>query len=273
MFRGYRLLFFALAGLMLSGAQQPKEQAQNHSSARQAEPTLSDYASHPCYQTENHDITDLCAQWRAAVAAEKAAHEARRSGNWSVIATLLSAIAIGGLFWTIRQGQVGLERARDANKIARDTAEGQLRAYISVTKLCVTPFKAGERPTFFVEFQNSGNSPAKDVKIISEAFFFPANAQNFAIHFTRDKRQVGARPTGAGHFSHSSYTSPTRMTKAQISSLENGNLIAFFGGIIRYRDVFNRVRRVTFLGSYNPGTRPREGWLILGVEPRGNRES
>ena len=95
--RGYRLFVLAL-GLILCGAQPPKEQTQGKPSAHETEqPASKPYAPYPgynpdpCYQAKDHDTADLCAQWRAAIAAEKAAKEAGRSTDWSIFATFLSA--------------------------------------------------------------------------------------------------------------------------------------------------------------------------------------
>lgn len=59
----------------------------------------------------------MCAQWRAALAAEKAAHEARRATTWSVFATFLSFAGLCGLIWTIWQTQGSLGEARRGNRI------------------------------------------------------------------------------------------------------------------------------------------------------------
>nr|GLK21708.1 hypothetical protein GCM10017606_25350 [Microbacterium terregens] len=71
-----------------------------------------------CYRAEDHDTADLCAQWRAALAAEKAAHEARRATNWTIGATLASILAIAGLIITIWQTHGALSEARRGNRYA-----------------------------------------------------------------------------------------------------------------------------------------------------------
>ena len=111
MLRGCRGIFCAFVGLALSGAAPPKKDAvtpQATSQPRRATSPLPDYTPYPnryadsCYGDKNHDTADLCAQWRAAVAAEKATDTAYWS-NWiagagamlSFVSIILVVIALG----------------------------------------------------------------------------------------------------------------------------------------------------------------------------------
>ncbi len=147
MSRSYRLFFVAVAGLILAAAQQPKEQAQAGNTAQQehAAPLIAtpspapepsyrpypDYNPDPCYSTENHNAADLCAQWRAALAAEKAAHEARRATNWAIGATFLSFVGVSGLIYTILQTHGALGEARRGNLIAAKGAARSTRRAVA----------------------------------------------------------------------------------------------------------------------------------------------
>lgn len=71
-----------------------------------------DYHQDACYDAEAHDSADLCAQWRAALAAEKAAHYADRANLIGLIGIVLSFI---GTVLVV----VALSAARTANRIAR----------------------------------------------------------------------------------------------------------------------------------------------------------
>lgn len=127
--RGYRLVILAIAGwLVLCGAQPPNKQSQRAADAQKTTSQLqassppfnaySGYDPDPCYHAKDHDSADLCAQWRAAIAAEKAAHESRRATFWAIIATFLSAATVIGLIVTIRQTNGALGEARRGNRIA-----------------------------------------------------------------------------------------------------------------------------------------------------------
>ncbi|MEN3748373.1 hypothetical protein TPR58_14455 [Sphingomonas sp. HF-S3] len=85
--------------------------------------TLSQYVAYPdhaaaeCYTARNHDAADLCAQWRAAIAAEKAAKATEASTKWAKIATILSGLATAALLITIVQSGLALRRATTANML------------------------------------------------------------------------------------------------------------------------------------------------------------
>ncbi len=82
----------------------------------------SDRKSDDCYQSNNHDRSDLCAQWRAALAAEEAAN-ATKLGNWITgVGALLSFVSILFVVAALRQ-------AREANRIsAREFARSRIEA-------------------------------------------------------------------------------------------------------------------------------------------------
>jgi hypothetical protein len=142
-----------------------------------------DRESNDCYQSDDHERSDLCAQWRAALAAEKAAQAAKLS-NWiSSAGALLSFVSILFVVAALRQ-------ARDANRISakefalsrieakasakhaeraleiaasalandREIGQAQVRAYVTIFDPDLS-FN-GQRPAFRFRLINSGNSPA-----------------------------------------------------------------------------------------------------------------
>ncbi|MBO9498923.1 MAG: hypothetical protein J7496_13660 [Novosphingobium sp.] len=151
MLRGYRRFFVALAGLVLAAAHQPKEHAQTDSRAQQEQgapaPIASpsppaeapyrpypNYSPDPCYSAQNHDAADLCAQWRAAIAAEKAAQEAGRATSWGIFATFLSLATVLGLIYSLWQTSGALSEARRGNLIAAKGAARSTRRAIASAK-------------------------------------------------------------------------------------------------------------------------------------------
>lgn len=107
----------------------------------------------PCHDPHGKEESDLCAQWRAAYAAENSAYWAK----WSF---WVGALGIAGLIATIIQGRLGLDRAMDANSIARDIGEAQTRAYVSIENAWLSFENA--RFSFRLQVVNSGQSPASD---------------------------------------------------------------------------------------------------------------
>ena len=126
MLRSYRNIVFALVGwLTLSAANQPTKHAEGDKSAPKAEAARPSFAAYPqlnsdaCYRAKDHEAADLCAQWRAAIAAEKTARESRRATTWSIIATFLGFATVAGLIITIWQTFGALGEARRGNLIAQ----------------------------------------------------------------------------------------------------------------------------------------------------------
>ena len=161
---------------MLAGAAPPKEQSVGSKTASQVQPTAlstPDYSPYPrynpdpCYQAKHHDTADLCAQWRAAIAAEKAADASHQSNLISAIGAILSFISIALVFFALRQTEKSLKAARDANDIAQDTAKRQLRAYIVVTEAF---YDLGSCKAY-LNLVNMGQTPAHDVYAIGAIRF------------------------------------------------------------------------------------------------------
>lgn len=137
--RNWRVIVAAFGLLALCGAQPPTEQSKGGGGDQQppvsAQPSptpaptptpsptpkftpYGGYNPDPCYKADDHDAADLCAQWRAALAAEKAAYEAGRATFWSVVATFLSALGVCGLLYTLWQTAGALREAKRGNRIA-----------------------------------------------------------------------------------------------------------------------------------------------------------
>lgn len=152
----------AYAVLLLTGDQRRYEYGSSPSTARDPS-TPGKFAAYPdlnasaCYKAQNHDTADLCAQWRAAIAAEKAAESAREAVFWTIIGTLLSSVGLAALIVTIRQGREGLE-------IAQTIGRAQTRAYLDILSIEGRVNEAGL--VFRTTVGNSGQSPALSAQIM-----------------------------------------------------------------------------------------------------------
>lgn len=128
MSRSNRLLVTALAWLILCGAGDPKQEVQAKgppivapASSQPSFAAFPDPQSDACYNVKDHDRADLCAQWRAALAAEKSAHEARRATNWAIFSTIASVLGLFFIVYSLRQTSKSLEAAHESNRIARSS--------------------------------------------------------------------------------------------------------------------------------------------------------
>jgi hypothetical protein len=127
MVRGFRQVILAAFGIALlcsaKDADQHHRAEQNKGSFKQAAGDGPPYApykdrySDACYGAANHDTADLCAQWRATIAAEKAADEARLATIAAIIGTVLSLATVIGLIITLWQTNGALAEARRGNRL------------------------------------------------------------------------------------------------------------------------------------------------------------
>ena len=175
-FAGLAALFIAFGlGAYVVGLSDPQEQGQQPyryaaDKPQEFDATVTAHASAkaleyrtPCIEPKGRDESDLCAQWRAAIAAEKAAHEARRSSNWSIGATISSALSLIAV-------AVALYLTVISNKIARDTARKQLRAYMgTLGAVCDSKIDAAH---LIIDIKNFGASPAQNLLAVTNVSIF-----------------------------------------------------------------------------------------------------
>lgn len=164
--------------LLIDGQEQQKsEQTQYGGGGDQRDTsTANTFAPYPdldkgsCYQARNHDTADLCAQWRAAFAAEQAARAATQSVWLNIVGMALSGIGLGALLMTIAQGRTALKRARKANRISERTARRQLRAYIGPMNAELLGVGAA-KPNVIISIKNFGQTRAYNVSYKTDTGF------------------------------------------------------------------------------------------------------
>ena len=241
------------------------------------------YNPDPCYHAKTHDAADLCAQWRAALAAEDAAREAHRATDLAQIGAILSAAAIVGLIVTIRQTNGALSEARRGNRlnllfekrsrredrerakdqvrafalaernadtatrqaeIAEETARQRLRAYVGAQALNYTYNRETGQFAVAAEIKNFGSSPAFRFRMVASLNYVP-----FPIG---DPPDVGL-PEG---YTHTLY--PTMMMYAntrlpadpiRIDDLRRGQGCYLFTLVMEYFD-HQAIRHVETIRSY-----------------------
>jgi hypothetical protein len=110
----------------------------------------------PCRDQRSRDESDLCAQWRAANAAEDAAGWAW----WQLVVSVAGVIGLGVTLWFNR---IALAVARDANAETRRIGEAQTRAYVSISSVQGQHYADGL--VLKAIAKNSGQSPALDAFI------------------------------------------------------------------------------------------------------------
>lgn len=265
--KGYRYAVLAAFGwLSLCGAQSSSQQTVRASGAAKASPaapavaalpsspstsTASNFAAYPgynpdpCYNAKDKDAADLCAQWRSAIAGEKAAHEARRATTWSIVATLLNAlglVAVGAaLYLTIQ-----------SNRIARDTARRQLRAYVSVKVmgLEVTADSQGNLGLVFrTVARNGGETPAYDCNHYGTISAIPRNEAALRLSAPMpidDPSSAGGSVIHAGEEFTSVMRNNAVLDSLAITALKAGEANLFAFGVTSYTDTFGCKQRTDY---------------------------
>ena len=262
--RGYRCILIALVGWLSLAAQHPAQQQRDPAQPAQTEqqPPFAPYeplSADPCYRSKNHDTADLCAQWRAAFAAEKASKAARDAVTWTIVGTFLSAIALLGLFLTLRQTEQALGEARKGNEISEATAKRELRAYLVPTDQQVVDLATGKRAAFAVNLHNSGQTPAYDVRLVTVVHATTGDPDTERILF-REKPKGGTSFSrdviAGGAFKPHRNRAHTEWDANMMQMVAQNHLKVIFAGIISYRDIFGKRHLSTFR-SYlvHPGDR------------------
>lgn len=265
MLRGYRLFVLAV-GLILCGAQAPQEHSDSKEGTRRVAPALKiqatavpivttepspsftaypDYDPDPCYRAKDHNAADLCAQWRAAEAAEK-------SADWSRWGVLASVVGISLLLWQIILTRKAVEATgkatkamQDANEIATDTAKRQLRAYVASANASVNFGELLKPVSGVVQFliQNTGQTPAYEVRVISHAELIAIDPDKFRFMLrNRTTPRVAMSNIGPGCSTMQNVSFV--FAPHQISDILQGKVTIFFAGLICYRDAFG-VRHIS----------------------------
>ncbi len=122
-----------------------------------------DKHSDNCYDNGDHDVADLCAQWRAALAAEDSARWSKASIYVSVFGTLVSALGLIFLIKSLRQTDIALEQAKIAGDRADDSDQRQLRAYLypRIAVARISKRTSHVRCPVDIYLKNTGRTPAK----------------------------------------------------------------------------------------------------------------
>jgi hypothetical protein len=117
----------------------------------------------PCNKPQSETESDLCAQWRAAQAAEK-------SADWTVYGFWATLAGMALLTWQIMLTREAVKDTGDAtiamqeaNRIAREIGENQVRAYVHIESATIR--LGGSLIEVEVKFKNIGQSPAPKIEV------------------------------------------------------------------------------------------------------------
>lgn len=263
--RGYRCILIAVVGwLSLAAAQSnvaadKEEGATQERVANSLENIASTYReqteraerspeTRPCEPGYDQRDSDLCAQWKAADAANRAA----LFGGISIIGI---AIAIG--------------LTLQSNNIARDTAKHQLRAYVSMREIGRRPEPKEGAITHWVfqfEWTNSGQTPATDTNLMAGHAIGPGPLPA-DLNYVPDDEGVATKSVIGPTLSLYSITQIP--VEDLVKAIAKGHGVYVYSAA-DYRDMFDQPRRTEFCQQIIPEGDPRHrscDWRNLNTGP------
>ncbi|HEX4738865.1 MAG TPA: hypothetical protein VH331_15025 [Allosphingosinicella sp.] len=205
---------------------QHKQAALNSVSATAAQvaaPANTPEDQKPCNNGQHHDLSERCAEWAAA--------------DWARDSLTVGVIGAVGIV-------IALLLTIDSNRIARDTAKRQLRAYMTIDG--VNPFDvvAGQPILISVTIMNRGQTPAYRVRSIS-TMRLDVPRKSFR-HQIPKIEEAGALVMGAGDKARVKAKSKP-LTTEEMHNFNAGKLAIYTIGRVEYSDVFGRQHHLTFM--------------------------
>ncbi|MBM6577860.1 hypothetical protein KCP91_15860 [Microvirga sp. SRT01] len=200
----------------------------------------------PCTNPVGHDEADLCAQWRAAIAAERGAWAGEWSMRLTIVGSLLSGLGLIALVETLRQGRKALERARQANYIADNASRIGLRAYLAFNIEVLKVDLDGPKPTIDLKFliRNTGQTPAKGFKVSRRLKIGdPFEAETFFRTKTwKPTQSRGLLGAGQEAVREKRYG----ISIGEARKIREGKRHIYFFGEAEYEDVFGNEQKLQF---------------------------
>lgn len=260
-------------GAYWTGLPYPQQRYQNYQSSERdkggATATVPNLAGSvvertPCHNPQSESESDLCAQWRAAKAAEK-------SADWTLYGVIANAIGISFLLWQIILTRKAVKDTGDAtkamfeaNEIARSSSRAwvfpeQIKVDVELTNIGL--HEGGEAQVVIrFNMRNSGGFPATNVmaRVLVEV-----EADEYLRWLETDTRQVGYLEAGQGfdippgqHISEESMCiiPSKRVCVGGSLNLLSGTILISYR-ISRTKKVHNTVQGFLLTGGPSPNDR------------------
>lgn len=221
--------------------------------------TIDRTARQPEANEERRAEADLEAQqqmarWAAAV------------GIFTGVQVLVGIAGVVAVLMTLNQGKIALNKAKEANEIARASAEKQLRAYVVASKLYMSGVAPDNSPTFHYTLKNTGQTPARSIRVRIAIQAGPKDAKiKFPFGVPLQKFDLGAASeTDQRTVWHDGSNVMPTLTASDFAEFVRGDWTFTIAAYVSYQDVFGRTRRTIFRG-YAPNHGMTDGKLSLMV--------
>jgi len=203
----------------------------------------------PCKSPKGKDESDLCAQWRAADAAEQ-------SALWAKWCFWIALAGIIGLYWqvvltrrAVEDTSTATEAMKEANRIAQDTAKRQLRAYLYVELKEVPKLIVGEIPEGHFWVKNGGLTPAHNFRLCSAFTIGKIPFEGQPPEIPEDAFSKGTyKAQGSSTVAYCKATTP--ITQAWVNAVTSGTHMIVMYGEIRYDDVFGEPHITRYRANF-----------------------
>ena len=203
----------------------------------------------PCHQPEGQTESDLCAQWRAAKAAENSAF-------WTKWGVWIAVIGSSLLLWQIALTRKAVEDTgeatdamREANRIAKHISALELRPYVWFGKIEIRDVVLGKIPQLVVEVCHAGQTPAYEVRSFVCFTLLSPGIDNAKIRFDQTvKSAVPSKtqlfPGHEGLLAKQTADRPLVEGDMRLLAVQGQRFIG--AGIVSYRDIFGKRHLTTF---------------------------
>lgn len=280
MFRRYWIVFAVSVGLAFSAlgqAQEGEQQAERPANEQEAAtddfpvplPVViieSDETTSARQSTKdeasNNQKADLIAQQGMDAATQRMANYAK----WQTLLILIGTIA---LLWTLYLTRSATKAAQDAVGVTRKMGEAQTRAYLSVSPVSVSSFKAGEKMRIIYNIKNLGNSPAFGIYFHHAVRVVPVHEVSsfkFREPYKMDFEDFNISPK-----QKLMTDAEFNILKANFDQIKSETSVLLVCGHVRYKDVFRRTRRLTFCYKLAPQEIDVDGRGFLQAHSKHNR--
>jgi hypothetical protein len=184
-----------------------------------------------------------------------------------VVATAISAWAVVLLRQTLLQTVAATEAAQAAVSETRRIGEAQVRAYLANINVLVEDFSLGSVPVYRVSVKNTGQSPARGVRIslAIRTGASPADRVRF-----RNLKYMKLVDVPAGESAPQEIIGNSPILAETYANIISGRACIVLGGVFRYRDVFGKRHFTVFRYALDPRFPEPNGSFKMTVCSRNN---
>lgn len=210
----------------------------------------------PCRQGEENRNSDLCAQWKAADAANQSAIWTRTSALVAIAAAVIAGLtlfAAAAAAWFARQAARHTESGARAGQAAVDETrrigEAQVRAYLSIANVFMG-LHNGKVPVITLRVNNAGQSPALDFSAKIILYWMDLKKGNLDRQIVGGSGPLLATIPARAENHGLLYDMKGEFLPSELEQLDSGEMVLFLCANVwlKWRDVFGVEAKL--FGSY-----------------------